>query len=967
MLTRALAFVLFATLAFGAHASRAPPRIVAVGAGEAIQIQQLSIHAEISGGMAETTVRMVLFNPNHRQLEGSVEFPLAEGQQISAFALDINGEMRPAVPVGKARGRAVFEAIERRQVDPGLLEVTQGNNFKLRVYPIFARATRTVEITYTETLARQGANWAYRLPLAYGQVQDLQLSFTVNGASATPLLTGLSDLRFEARKGVYSADVARRSAKAQGEIEILSRAALAPRVYTQRFDEADWFVAEVPVSSVRSARVKPRVVGLLWDSSGSGAKRALDAEMAELERYFSTLGTLQVRLIRLRDRAEAPQLFNVAGGDWKALRRAIENTVYDGASALADWKPQADVDHYLMFSDGLSNYGAGRFPDLAAHQRLFTLNSAMVADPVRLSALAERNRGQYIAVSRTTPGAAARALLYEEARIGHISASGATDIEVESHTVREGLLRIAGRLLAPRAELSFTLSNGGKDEQIVLPLAGDSPAHPHAASTWAALRLRALEGDVELHRSEIDRIGRRFAIPTRETSLIVLEQLSDYLSYDIRPPAQLSAAFDKAMATSAQHRRSERVRHVDQVVQMYQQRIDWWNARHQRKPSMQTSRFGKRDAPVVVAMEVQQSSMKGMTPPPPPPPLLAPVAAAPAKAAMRAAGAADELARVEVTGSSIRREAGAPAAAPQKMAMSLKKWVPNAPYLRRLKEAPAERMYQAYLDQKPDYANSTAFFFDAADALMQAGQRELSLRVLSNLAEMELENRAALRILGYRLLQAGAPQLAVPVFEQVLRIAEEEPQSFRDLGLALAGSGRAQEAIDTMYEVVERTWDQRFPDIETITLAEINAIVSTSGKKLDVSRIDPRLRANLPLDLRVVLSWDSDNSDMDLHVTDPSGEQSFYGNPLTSQGARMSRDFTGGYGPEEFALRRAKSGKYRIEASFFGHRQQVLSGATTVQVKVTVGFGTARQKEKLMTVRLQERSDRVLVGEFEVD
>ena len=68
----------------------------------------------------------------------------------------------------------------------------------------------------------------------------------------------------------------------------------------------------------------------------------------------------------------------------------------------------------------------------------------------------------------------------------------------------------------------------------------------------------------------------------------------------------------------------------------------------------------------------------------------------------------------------------------------------------------------------------------------------------------------------------------------------------------------------------------------------------------------------MPLDLRVVLSWDSDNSDMDLWVTDPNGEKCYYSNNLTYQGGLISDDFTGGYGPEEFVLRDAKPGKYKV-------------------------------------------------------
>jgi tetratricopeptide (TPR) repeat protein len=284
----------------------------------------------------------------------------------------------------------------------------------------------------------------------------------------------------------------------------------------------------------------------------------------------------------------------------------------------------------------------------------------------------------------------------------------------------------------------------------------------------------------------------------------------------------------------------------------------------------------------------------------------------------------------------------------------------------RLTKANRETVYQVYLDQKPDHANSSAFYLDAADILLTKGQRELALRVLSNLAEMDLENRAVLRILGYRLLQADAPKLAVPVFEEVLRLAAEEPQSFRDLGLAQAAAGQSQQAIDNLYEVVRRPWDQRFPDIEIVALSELNAIVAASRAPLDVSRIDKRLIGNLPLDLRVVLSWDADNSDMDLYVTDPDGERCDYSNNRTALGGRMSRDFTGGYGPEEFALRRAKPGKYQIHANFFGNRQQVVAGATTLQVKLFTGFGTPQQKEKLITLRLKERSETVFVGEFEV-
>ena len=300
------------------------------------------------------------------------------------------------------------------------------------------------------------------------------------------------------------------------------------------------------------------------------------------------------------------------------------------------------------------------------------------------------------------------------------------------------------------------------------------------------------------------------------------------------------------------------------------------------------------------------------------------------------------------------------------VAIRLQAWAPDSPYARRLRDAKAEDLYAIYLDEKDSHADSTAFYLDVADLLLQKGRRAEALRVLSNLAEMKLENRHVLRVLGYRLMQAGDWPHAVAVLREVLRLADEEPQSHRDLGLALAGAGQRQEAIQRLYDVAARPWDERFSEVELVALNEMNEIIATSPTPLDTGFIDRRLLKNMPLDLRVVLAWDSDNSDMDLWVTDPNGEKCYYGNRNTFQGGLLSDDFTGGYGPEEFVLKDAKPGKYKVEANFFGDRQQIVTGATTLNLRLSSGWGTSRRKDETVTLRLSGRSETVFVGEFEV-
>ena len=125
-----------------------------------IRVRQVDAQADVVGRLSRRTLTFELSNPNARVLEGTMEFPLAAGQQITGFALDIGGEMREAVPVPKDKGRQVFESIERRGVDPGLLEQTAGNNFRLRVYPIPANGVRRVRLTIDDTLARGGTTKA---------------------------------------------------------------------------------------------------------------------------------------------------------------------------------------------------------------------------------------------------------------------------------------------------------------------------------------------------------------------------------------------------------------------------------------------------------------------------------------------------------------------------------------------------------------------------------------------------------------------------------------------------------------------------------------------------------------------------------------------------------------------------------------------------------------------------------------
>ena len=80
---------------------------------------------------------------------------------------------------------------------------------------------------------------------------------------------------------------------------------------------------------------------------------------------------------------------------------------------------------------------------------------------------------------------------------------------------------------------------------------------------------------------------------------------------------------------------------------------------------------------------------------------------------------------------------------------------------------------------------------------------------------------------------------------------------------------------------------------------------------------------------------------MDLHVKEPTGEEVFYShNRSGTTGAHVSRDFTGGYGPEVYTLPSAPKGTYRVETNYYAsHQDSSKTGSTSAVVWAITNMG----------------------------
>lgn len=117
-------------------------------------------------------------------------------------------------------------------------------------------------------------------------------------------------------------------------------------------------------------------------------------------------------------------------------------------------------------------------------------------------------------------------------------------------------------------------------------------------------------------------------------------------------------------------------------------------------------------------------------------------------------------------------------------------------------------------------------------------------------------------------------------------------------------------------------------------------------------------------DIKVLLTWDTDGTDVDLHVENPSGEDCYYGFMETVEGGKLDVDITDGYGPEVFTQADARVGEYKVKAHYYGSHGQP---QTIARVQVILFEGTDFEKKYVFEAVLVKTGDSTDIGTFNVD
>jgi hypothetical protein len=346
--------------------------------------------------------------------------------------------------------------------------------------------------------------------------------------------------------------------------------------------------------------------------------------------------------------------------------------------------------------------------------------------------------------------------------------------------LENGVIGVSGRLLKDDAQLTLRLGHGNEEtERRTYPISRRAATSTGLiGQLWAQQKVDELSVLAERHGAELLELGRRFHIVTPNASLLVLETLDQHLEHGIAPSSSRSK-MRKAYDRHISRRRSEEVRRqeskLDQVSAWWQDRVQWWEKEFDPAPPP------VRDEPEGRVLGEDRSALL----------------AEPLARYMRASEnepAVDSMLQDEgdmacmaaiPPGEALDTNTDPKDAEETSASITVKPWNPKTPYLEKLKSAGKDEAYDIYLEQRTAYGRSPSFYLDCADYLFKIGQWRLAIRVLTSVAELDLESPQLLRILAYKLETEGELVLASRILVHILAMRPEEPQSYRDLAITL--------------------------------------------------------------------------------------------------------------------------------------------------------------------------------------
>ena len=886
------------------------PIVMTAEDGTPLPLRRLGVRGQVDELLAFTELDMVFANGEGRALEAGLTITLPAGAQVARFAVFEGGDWQEAEVVPR---RGAYNELIAGDRTPALAAAAVvGDRLRARGLRIRPGTTRIV-VAYVEHLGGRGR--PYRVPLAgLPRLDELDVrvigrDFMARGTGEIRRLPDGRQLYLRHEDGVRpTGDLSVQIGGARA-LGLRHDAMVVARVSPVPHDHAD------PLANLT----------ILFDTSASQA--------IDFERHVDRLGALievmrgwshedlAVRVLAF-DQGVAPIYEGPISGFDDAALAVIRRRGPLGASNLMEAlryvaSRRGPAERLLLLSDGVVTSGAGGVEALRSEvvrlgkggvRRVDAIALGGITQPRLLEALTRAGLPGDGLVLRgdLPPEVIVRKLAHEvhsglevkvpgsewvfPSRIDAVQADDSVLVFAELQGDSEGSLRVA--IEGPHA--------AGAQEIAVAPASAESLLE-HAWSAayvgWMGEQERRCEAEgsdlCAIWRRRIAEVSTRRRILNESTALALLGRPEDYRRFGLdgaAPPAIL--AFD---SDGVERRRRGQVAAAG------------GSARALLAEPMLDPIGGERRGParVTIAEPWAPAAEAGA---------LRSGAGGPRRPS--AEEAAQERAASWRPGSAGAGAASKPEVGPR--------WRLEDAYdglllaimetLRRGVSAEALRLARLWRADEPAEIRALIALGEAYEA---TGRADEAARAYGSILDLYPTRPEMQRLAGERLERLGdaTRHLVLDSYGRAIRRQPDSPSVHRLLGFALLRAGYHRQAFDTL--AAGLAWARSRPEGEVIAAAladDLGLIAaawlrerpSEGGAILAALAAQEVELATRP-SLRFVLTWDTNLSDVDLHVRDGEGNPAFHKQPALASGGRLYGDVKSGLGLEVFAIDGAAS------------------------------------------------------------
>jgi hypothetical protein len=938
---------------YRAELAAAPPISLVPSDGSELQLKSLDALVAINGPLAYTELKFKFHNAEARQREGRFTIALPPGATVGKLKMKVAGVWRESRVISRHRGREVYEGFLHRKVDPALLERDLGNQFSARIFPIAPNEDKEIVIAYEHLVS---ASEPYRLGLA-----------------GMPLIPSLSI--------AIDHDGQARSIDSSGRLPADLVIAIAPG--SDALAAGDAFVARIEApSSTAEASIEKTL--FLVDTSASRATvmakqtELLAAVLRQLpERSTVAIATFDHRVSEMfhgfaaEAHVSVPAILEYGALGGSDLGQALERAAASGMRRV------------VIIGDGAPTLGETEAAKLAAIVKDSKIERV---DAIQVGQSVDRDTLAIVVAAGQVPGAilvgrdptqVARQLTAKLAEPRAIRVAGAKTWPATTAGVAPGDPIYGFGLRSEAASEPLTMSVGSQRFSVT-PRRGDSREVRRAV---AGAELAALGTELQLAKSDargklaqqIEALALEHQLVSPMTSLIVLETDADEARV-FGGSAPATSEFNQAgevisIAGSAPIIDQATTRTGITLTQEFTRNIPTgrtFSAVLGSAAGAQVDGYGisisgaTSHENLYIVDGVNTSSMRT------------------SRQLTISSGMWGQSSRLtqDLIADAIKSNAFAFSDPIYDSSGSTPTTVKRPPsvaaYNGRMRDVmvalhAGQRDRALALATKWQLANpgEVAAILALGEALEARGADALASRAYGSLVDLYPNRVELVRLAGERLERIASRlpatrKLAIDAYRRALKERPDHATTYRLLAFALVRDDRGDEALDLLVKASQRG-DRQWGVTEALAgdalFIAAHLVAQNPGRR---AALHEKLGQSVPThaSMRIVLSWESDASDLDLYVTDKNGNigSGYYG--LPSGGATLA-NISDGYGPEVFAVDHPSAFPYRLAVSLVNKGPAGIA-AGSVQIIRHDGAGNLTVEDRPFVI--QEQSGVVDLG-----